>query len=253
MATARAAGVPVLPGTIGSVRTAAGRPRLEDRRRPGETARDEVLDAAGELFTTRGYAATSTRQIAEAVGIRQASLYHYFRTKDDILEVLLSGTVIRPLTACARLARLPLPPEVRLHALALLDSRQLWDSPWNLGILYLLPEVRTPRFARFHRARDDLRTRYRELSWAVVADLPEPAPGVLVADPDDDVVFRLTETLPNLRADALGSPDQPLRTADLGLHALGWRGDWNRLRAASLAAVADADRAREERPGDDRE
>jgi AcrR family transcriptional regulator len=162
-----------------------------------------------------------------------------FRTKDDILEALLSGTVTRPLAACARPARLPLRPDVRLHALALLDSRQLWDSPWNLGILYLLPEVRTERFARFHQRRHDLRMRYRELSRAVVADLPPPAPDVLPADPDDDVIFRLTETLPNLRADDLGCPDQPWRTADLGLHVLGWRGDWAGLRVASSAAAAE--------------
>ena len=73
--------------------TRAGRPRLTTQRRPGTTARDEILDAAGELFTTLGYTGTSTRTIAEAVGIRQASLYHYFKTKDDILCALLSQTV----------------------------------------------------------------------------------------------------------------------------------------------------------------
>src|ERR1700761_5422625 len=60
-----------------------GRPRLEQSRRPGNTAREEILDAAAELFTNLGYASTSTRRIADAVGIRQASLYHHFATKDD--------------------------------------------------------------------------------------------------------------------------------------------------------------------------
>ncbi|MEN3316849.1 MAG: hypothetical protein V7643_250, partial [Mycobacterium sp.] len=46
--------------------TRAGRPRLTTQRRPGTTARDEILDAAGELFTTLGYTGTSTRTIAEA-------------------------------------------------------------------------------------------------------------------------------------------------------------------------------------------
>ena len=112
----------------------------------------------------------------------------------------------------------------------------------------MLPEVRTERFARFHRRRHDLRTRYRELSRAVVADLPPPAPDALPADPDDDVVFRLTETLPNLRADALGSPDQPRRIADLGLHVLGWRGDWAGLRIASSAATAEVTDLRDPSP-----
>src|SRR5215510_3273221 len=76
----------------------AGRPRLRDQRRPGKTPHDEILDAAAEMFTTIGYASTSTRTIAELVGIRQASLYHYFDTKDDILCALLRQTVT-PTTA----------------------------------------------------------------------------------------------------------------------------------------------------------
>lgn len=229
---------------------ATGRPRVEERRRAGDTAREEVLDAAGELFTTCGYAATSTRAIAEAVGVRQASLYHWFRTKDDILEALLSGTVTRPLRWAGWVAGLPLTPEVRLHALTHLDCRQLWESPWNLGILYLLPEVRTERFARFHRERDELRGRYRAFSRAVVDALPPPGEDDHVADPDDEIVFRLTETLPNLRADATGSADQPLRTADLGLHALGWRGDWADLRATSLAVTGSASLSLEDHAAD---
>ena len=74
-----------------------GRPRLEQSRRPGKNAREEILDAAAELFTNHGYANTSTRKIADAVGVRQASLYHHFATKDDILEALLAGTVDEPL------------------------------------------------------------------------------------------------------------------------------------------------------------
>ena len=80
-----------------------GRPRLEQSRRPGKTAREEILDAAAELFTTHGYANTSTRRIADAVGVRQASLYHHFATKDDILDALLAGTVDEPLRLAAEL------------------------------------------------------------------------------------------------------------------------------------------------------
>jgi len=221
------------------VRTpASGRPRLEERKRPGKTARDEVLDAAAELFTTLGVAATSTRQIAEAVGIRQASLYHHFRTKNDILASLLSGTVVSSLGAAHQLRDRPEPAVVLLHALSYLDCRLLWNSPWNLGILYLLPEVRDPRFDEFHRQRTELRTAYHDLSRRVLAELDPPGPDALDIGVDGDVVFRLVETLPNLRVDGLGVPDQPARTADLAVHLLGWRGDWAALRAASRA-VAD--------------
>jgi AcrR family transcriptional regulator len=196
-----------------------------------------VLDAAGELFTTRGYAATSTRLIADAVGIRQASLYYYFRTKDDILAALLSTTVVQPLSANALLDDLRLPPQVHLHALCRFDCTQLWENPWNLGILYLLPEVRAERFEEFHQQRAQLRRCYRRLSGEVIAGvIPDEGRDVFTADATDDVVFRLTETLPNLRADGFGHDDQPLRTADLGLHSLGWSGSWSELRAESDAA-----------------
>ena len=49
---------------------AVGRPRKNSPRRRGSTAREEILDASSELFTTQGFANTSTHQIAEAVGIR---------------------------------------------------------------------------------------------------------------------------------------------------------------------------------------
>src|SRR6202171_6603108 len=115
--------------------TRAGRPRLITQRRPGTTARDEILDAAGELFTTLGYAGTSTRTIAEAVVIRQASLYHYFKTKDDILCALLSQTVTPTLSFIPSLTRAE--PELtaaqHLHALAMFDGEQLMNCGWHYG------------------------------------------------------------------------------------------------------------------------
>ena len=119
-----------------------GRPRLEQSRRPGKTAREEILDAAAELFTTLGYASTSTRRIADAVGVRQASLYHHFATKDDILDALLAGTVDEPLRLAAELLAEKGPAAARLHVLVVTDVAQLCASRWNLGALYLLPELR---------------------------------------------------------------------------------------------------------------
>ncbi len=173
--------------------TRAGRPRLMTQRRPGVTARDEILDAAGELFTTLGYAGTSTRTIAEAVGIRQASLYHYFKTKDDILCALLSQTVAPTLSFIPRLlgADPAMTAAEHLHALATFDGRQLLDGRWNLGALYLQPELRGARLSTFWADRERLRLHYLALSKAVVADT-----GVHLAAAD--LPFRLVESLVNM-------------------------------------------------------
>lgn len=50
----------------------------------GAERREEILAAALKLFTEFGVYAVSTRQIAQAVGISQPTLYAYFPTKDDI-------------------------------------------------------------------------------------------------------------------------------------------------------------------------
>ena len=169
--------------------TRAGRPRLTERRRPGTTARDEILDAAAELFTTRGYASTSTRAIAGAVGIRQASLYHYFKTKDELLSALLHQTVTPTLSFLAELEQTS--AAHTLHALAAFDGAQLLTSQWNLGALYLLPELREARLATFWTERERLRLAYLDLSRSVLAETG-------IAQDAADLPFRLVESLVNM-------------------------------------------------------
>jgi AcrR family transcriptional regulator len=52
---------------------------------PESTTTDRLFDTASELFWRRGYAATTTREIASAFGIQQASLYHHIASKEDLL------------------------------------------------------------------------------------------------------------------------------------------------------------------------
>lgn len=55
----------------------------------GLAKRDEILDAALELFAQKGYDRTSVREIARQAGLSQAGLLHHFSTKEDLfLEVL---------------------------------------------------------------------------------------------------------------------------------------------------------------------
>ena len=57
------------------------------------TTKQEILDAALELFSVQGYEATSISQLAEAVGIRKASLYSHFENKQTILDALMQATL----------------------------------------------------------------------------------------------------------------------------------------------------------------
>jgi AcrR family transcriptional regulator len=52
---------------------------------PVTDTRQRLIDAAGELFWERGYAATGLSDILGAAGARGGSLYHFFPNKDDLL------------------------------------------------------------------------------------------------------------------------------------------------------------------------
>jgi len=49
---------------------------------------DKILDAASALFTERGYAATSTRAIAEAAGVNEVTIFRRFENKIGVLRAL---------------------------------------------------------------------------------------------------------------------------------------------------------------------
>lgn len=48
----------------------------------------EIIEAAAHVFAEKGYHGATTQQIAERLGIRQASLYYYFKSKEAALELV---------------------------------------------------------------------------------------------------------------------------------------------------------------------
>lgn len=68
-----------------------------------ESARGRLLREAAGLFRDKGYERTTVRDLAAAVGIQSGSLFHHFRTKEDILKAVMVET-IRLNTAVMRAA-----------------------------------------------------------------------------------------------------------------------------------------------------
>ena len=62
------------------------------RRGEGHTRREEILQAAKELFLQEGYDATTIRKIADRVGVSAPALYLYFADKEAILIALCDQT-----------------------------------------------------------------------------------------------------------------------------------------------------------------
>lgn len=176
-------------------RRRAGRPRLRPASNAGVPPREEILDAAAGLFISQGLAATTTRQIAERVGIRQASLYYHFAGKDEILLELLTQSVRPSLQVAALLeSRCRDDPAAGLYALALTDVRTLTRAPHNIATLYLMPEVQGEEFASFRAERAQLQAAYGRLGRAAAArsagasGLAEPLIATLIMQVVESVI-----------------------------------------------------------------
>jgi AcrR family transcriptional regulator len=57
-----------------------------------DATRGALLSVARELFTERGYAATSTTEIADRAGVTRGALYHHFRDKQDLFRAVYEDT-----------------------------------------------------------------------------------------------------------------------------------------------------------------
>jgi len=97
-----------------------------------DSTRERILREASTLFAMRGYAGTSTRDIAAAVGIRQPSLFHHFPSKAAIADALLEYAVGTALAQIRRIATMDEPASVRLYAFARWVMTHVVTSPYRL-------------------------------------------------------------------------------------------------------------------------
>jgi AcrR family transcriptional regulator len=73
---------------------------VQDRQ---EARRREVLEAAAALYAEKGYRATSMNDLAARVGLSKPALYHYVRSKEDVLVELYEAVLHESTRAVAEI------------------------------------------------------------------------------------------------------------------------------------------------------
>ncbi len=63
--------------------------RRTRKLRHGPVTREQILDSSLRLFSEKGFARTSVRDIAQAAGITDAAIYYHFASKRDLFEALI--------------------------------------------------------------------------------------------------------------------------------------------------------------------
>src|SRR5882757_1801238 len=82
---------------------------------PMRTA-DRVLAEGARLFRERGYAAATTRDLAQRLGINKASLYYYFAKKEDLLYQICMVSMVRIYDEVSAAVELESDPAERIRA-----------------------------------------------------------------------------------------------------------------------------------------
>jgi AcrR family transcriptional regulator len=82
----------------------------------GSETRARILTVALELFAGQGYAGTSIRDIAEAMGVTKAALYYHFASKEEILDAVTEPMSSDFRRLAERAGTVPSPPAADLIA-----------------------------------------------------------------------------------------------------------------------------------------
>src|SRR5829696_6435854 len=95
-------------GAPGAVKRPRGRPRKTIEDRDDGNRRGELLRSAAKLFRRKGFDATSTRDIAAAVGMQSGSPFYHFKSKGALLFAVMEegmrSAIARQEQALARAA-----------------------------------------------------------------------------------------------------------------------------------------------------
>ena len=131
------------------------------------TREDEILAAAARIFREKGYHGTSVRDIAESVGLLKGSLYHYIRSKEELLARLFDGALEGTVQELEAIATRDAPAGERLRDMVHAYVRAVTVNLDAVG-LYLREwrALPPPELARLRARRRSMRALFED----VIAD-----------------------------------------------------------------------------------
>ncbi len=138
-----------------------GRPRANPSK-TDQPATEEILTHARRLFRQQGFKGTSTREIAEAAGLRQPSLFHYFKNKNEIFRAVVARTVEPVIAFIQAESERDDPVDVALYRLIRHDTYHLCTNENVLGSPFQFPELTEASQPEFWAMREQIIDAYRQ-------------------------------------------------------------------------------------------
>jgi AcrR family transcriptional regulator len=108
---------------------------------------EEIIAAAARVFQRKGYHAATVQDIADAVGILKGSLYHHFKSKDDLLYLIVKEPISRMYSRMGEIAASDLPASEKLRR-AILAHLDGFDQHYPHLFVYLREREEMKRLFR---------------------------------------------------------------------------------------------------------
>jgi AcrR family transcriptional regulator len=140
--------------------------------------RERILFEAAALMATRGYHGATTREIADAVGIQQPSIFNHFASKAEIVRELFEYDQVIPSERIQAIIRDGGSPAAQLYRYV------VWQTRWYLDVPFDLRGVREELIAEleFTRAKRAMQNFRRSLNRIVASGVEQ---GQFYADGHD--------------------------------------------------------------------
>jgi len=120
-----------------------------------QAIRDQILRTAADLFRERGYRASTLEDIAARLGMSKASLYTYFRAKEEMLAAISRATIAAFTRELALVRASRLPPEDKLRRVVREHVRFVISNRSFLTVFFSEEASLPPRLARLLAAQKD--------------------------------------------------------------------------------------------------
>lgn len=117
--------------------------------------RADIVQAAAQIFRQKGYHATSMQDIADAVHLQKASLYHHIESKQEILLEILDAALDRLTADISAVVESDLSPTVKLRLALKAYTFRLNEDRDLASVLLLEYRGLDPRLRARHIARRD--------------------------------------------------------------------------------------------------
>jgi AcrR family transcriptional regulator len=186
-------------------------PRPRKVRR-GPFTRKQILDASLKLFSEKGFARTSVRDIAQAAGITDAAIYYHFDSKRDLFEALIEERGFTAALETLERAEITIGPREALPALAVGALEFIYANRDLMKVLMVEAMAEDPVAAEEYRM---LRERWQRAEVRILRQYAER--GQVRTEAIDNLASQLIVTVLGAFGDylmmptAVAAPDQPPR------------------------------------------